>query len=319
MIYIFSNRNIINNESWLGDDFNTSGNENLRVARYSNSPNSKATLDFYDEIEGELLPSTRVFNDVELSDKPCCIFIHGFNQSLEKNMKKCEEIESYGVNVIAFSWPSNPGPQQWYRKLKEYKVARENARRSTIALERFFNKLSDYQIEVESFKNIKSMMVHSLGNYLFQSFVSGLGYEHQTTFLNNILLHQADADNHNHEKWIELLIDKNLVNSHSTDNVSLNTQTNVLVTINESDDALRVSDLLNPDRLGSTLENLTSDVITYINFGQLPEARNKHKLWVDEVIVNDNAKQFFQSVFKGEKVETEHLVFDKNKNCFHIA
>lgn len=312
MIYVFSNRNLINNETWLGDNFNASGNDNLRVARYLPSSNSvaSATLDFYDEIDGELLPSIQVFNEVELSDKPCCIFIHGFNQSLEKNMKKCEEIESYGVNVIAFSWPSNPGPQQWYRKLKEYKIARENARRSTIALERFFNKLNDYRIEKIEFKNIKSMMVHSLGNYLFQSFVSGLGYENQTAFLTNILLHQADADNHDHEKWINLL---------TSNNTSKSNNTHVMVTINESDDVLDISDLLNPDRLGNTLDNLTSQFITYINFGQLPEAKNKHKLWVNEVVVNDNAKHFFQSVFKGNEVETEHLVFDKNKNCFHIT
>ena len=36
------------------------------------------------------------------------LFVHGFNQSIEKNLQKCLEIASHGVNVMIFSWPSMP-------------------------------------------------------------------------------------------------------------------------------------------------------------------------------------------------------------------
>mgnify|MGYP000176134924 CR=1 FL=1 len=300
MIYVFSNRNIIRNESWLGDSFNSEGNESMRVAKYI--PSSKPKLKFYSEEEGGPLPSIQVIDEVEASDKPCCIFIHGFNQSLTKNMKKCEEIESYGVNVIAFSWPSNPGPQKWYWKLKEYKAATQNARRSTVALERFFDKFNDYIISSGSVNNVKAMVVHSLGNYLFQSFVTGLGYGGQTSFLKNILLHQADVNSLGHEKW--------------ADNLAENSR--VMATINETDDILDFSDIINPDRLGNTVGNLNSNVINYFNFGRLAKAEDCHRLWIPPTTDNVSAKKFFKSVFLGKKVTTGHLNYDDRRNCFHI-
>ncbi len=300
MIYVFSNRNIIKNKTWLGDGFNSEGNENIRVARYVASP--KPELRFYEEVEGEVLPSEKVIKEVEQSSKPCCIFIHGFNQSLAKNMKKCEEIESYGVNVIAFSWPSNPGPQKWYWKLKEYKFARQNARRSTVALERFFDKLNDYISSAGEVNNIQSMVVHSLGNYLLQSFVSGLGFSNQTDFLRNILLHQADVDSVGHEKWANKLADGS----------------RVMATINETDDVLDFSDIINPDRLGNTLGNLNSSVINYFNFGKLSLAEDSHRLWIPPTTNNENAKKFFSQAFSGKKIMTGHLEYDARRNCFHV-
>ena len=44
MIYVFSNRNIIKNGTWLGDEFNSESNENLRVAQYTSSPQPKLTF-----------------------------------------------------------------------------------------------------------------------------------------------------------------------------------------------------------------------------------------------------------------------------------
>ncbi len=299
MIYVFSNRNIVNN-NWFGDGFNSDSNENIRVAKYN--ANSDGKLSFYKENENEKLPSLQVIEEVESSDKPCCIFIHGFNQSLEKNLKKCEEIESYGVNVIAFSWPSNPGPQRWWWKIKEYKAATQNARRSAVALERFFDKFSDYIGLTGKIVNIKAMVVHSLGNYLLQSFVSGLGYDNQIRFLRNILLHQADVNSSGHESWADTLA----VGSR------------VLATINESDDVLDFSDIINPDRLGNTLDNLNSNKIQYFNFGKLPEADDEHRLWIPPTADNSRAKSFFDSVFKGKKVMTGNLAFDSARNCFHV-
>lgn len=300
MIYVFSNRNIINNNSWLGDGFNTAGNDNIRVAKFISGATKK--LKFYEETEGGKLPSRQVIDEIEESAKPCCIFIHGFNQSLSKNIGKCEEIESYGVNVIAFSWPSNPGPQQWWWKLKEYKAARQNARRSTVALERFFDKFNDHIEEVGQVNNIQSLVVHSLGNYLFESFISGSGYENQTAFLSNILLHQADVDSCGHQVWAD----------------KLTQNSRVMATINETDDILDYSDIINPDRLGNTLGNLNSSVIRYFNFGKLDAADDKHRLWIEPVTNNPNAKLFFQSVFTGRNVATGKLDFDAKRNCFHI-
>ncbi|QDO82386.1 alpha/beta hydrolase [Shewanella psychropiezotolerans] len=167
---------------------------------------------------------------------------------------------------------------------------------------KIFDKFSDYHSSTVGLNNIKSLIVHSLGNYLLQSFVSGLGYEHQVRFLNNILLHQADVDSVNHDKWADFL----------TNNCR------VLATINETDDILDYSDIINPDRLGNTLENLNSNIIKYFNFGRIPDANDEHRLWISPTINNDNANTFFASVFTGKKVKTGHLEFDSKRNCFHV-
>lgn len=299
MIFIFSNRNVKENR-WLGDNFNSNGSDNIRVAKYKPTPSEH--LEFIPEVRNEKLPSIKVIEQLENSDKPCCIFIHGFNQSLTKNLKKCKEIESYGVNVIAFSWPSNPGPQKWWWKLKEYKAARQNARRSIIALERFFDKFNDHIENNGELKNIKSLVVHSLGNYLLQSFVSGIGYDKHLSFLKNIMLHQADVNSLGHEKWVDILA----------------TDSRVLVTINESDDVLDFSDIINPDRLGNTLGNLNSTKLQYFNFGRIKEARNKHRLWVSPTTRNKNAKELFKSTFQGKKVATDHFAFNRGRNHFNV-
>ncbi|WDE07921.1 alpha/beta hydrolase [Thalassomonas viridans] len=299
MIYVFSNRNI-ENDNWLGDEFNAEGPENIRVAKYNADTDKKLT--FYPETDPQLLPSLKVIQEVEASDKPCCIFLHGFNQSLKKNLGKCEEIESYGVNVIAFSWPSNPGPQAIWRKIREYKRAVRNAERSSLAFERFFNLFDDYVDINGRFNNIKAMVVHSLGNYLLQHFVQGSGFENQPGFLNNILLHQADVNSHRHELWA----DKLAINSR------------VMATVNETDNTLDFSDVLNPDRLGNTLGNLNSERLQYFNFGKIPQAEDEHRLWIEPTVENASAKSFFESVFKGKKVNTGHFEFDRSRNCFHI-
>lgn len=294
MIFIFSNRNI-ENDNWLGDGFHPEGNETIRIAEL----NADDRLDFYDENE-EGTPSVKVFEAVEKNHKPCCLFVHGFNQSLKKNIKKCKEIEAYGVNVIAFSWPSNPGPD-WLLPT-EYSKARKNAERSVTALRKFFELFNDYYVSEGKLNRIRSLVVHSLGNYLLQLFVSGPAFENQLHFLKNIILHQADVDSIGHEKWV--------------DKLTLNSS--VLATINASDDVLNLSDIINPDRLGNTLENLNSEKTHYFNFGKIPEADNQHRLWKIPTIDNENAKAFFAEGFKGMKIDTGNFDYDSGKNCFHI-
>ena len=40
------------------------------------------------------------------NDKNWVLFVHAYNQSMSKNLEKCTELASNGLNVIAFSWPS---------------------------------------------------------------------------------------------------------------------------------------------------------------------------------------------------------------------
>ena len=54
--------------------------------------------------------------------RPWVMFVHGFNQTIEKNIKKARNIEKWRkVNVIVFSWPSQPQPGKTDKVMKVIK------------------------------------------------------------------------------------------------------------------------------------------------------------------------------------------------------
>lgn len=306
MIYIVSNRNITDfqhDEKIFGDSFNENGPEVIRVAKAEY--NNKWSLTLLPEDLSDLEvnePTHDIFKELSMDSKPCVIFIHGFNQSLRKNLEKCKEIESYGVNVIAFSWPSNPGPHFILRKIKEYKRARKNARRSVFALERFFDKLELFVESQGSAGQIKTLVVHSMGNYLVQSFVSNPDYDNQTRIFQNILLHQADVDSYGHNLWVDTLA----------------RESRVVITINETDDVLDFSDVLNPDRLGNTAANFYSHNAKYYDFTRARGAEDSHRLWYKPAKKNTNIKSFFLRTFHGLNIQRVGVVFDPVLNCYEV-
>lgn len=307
MIYIVTNRNIAqgqNDEKLFGDDFNAAGPEVLRIAEavYDTGWNLTLLEENMDDIDS-LEPTYAVFDELFKDTRPCVVFIHGFNQSLEKNLKKCREIESYGVNVLAFSWPSNPGPDFILRKNKEYKRARKNARRSVFALERFFDKLESFVELKGSSGTFKTLAVHSLGNYLAQSFVQNPDFDNQTKVFKNILLHQADVDSMGHEKWVG----------------KLGTNSRVLITINETDNVLDFSDIINPDRLGNTAANLRSDVAKYYDFTDAKGAEDSHRLWHEPASENGNIHVFFTRVFQGKNVKKTGVKYNPLMNAYEVS
>jgi len=234
------------------------------------------------------------------------LFIHGFNQSIEKNLQKCREIASYGVNVMLFSWPSNPGPDVLFKKLQEYKRARKNARRSVLALERLMGKVAGYLDEL-SFGERRislTLAVHSLGNYLMEHYVRSSDFNRETRVFDNILLNQADADNKEHAQWLE----------------RMSRDTRVYVTINERDKVLRFSDKVNPPRLGNTVRGLNADGVSYMDFTQGKGVGDSHRPWHSPGKANPAVHAFFQAVFHGMRGEqVAGWVFDRGDNVYRLA
>jgi esterase/lipase superfamily enzyme len=303
MIFIVSNRNYtnFNDERLFGDNFNQDDRDGLRIAKAEHESESWH-LTLLDEHPNDVDPTSVIFEEVSNDNKPCVIFIHVFNQDLKKNLNKCKEIEAYGVNVIAFSWPSNPGPQFILRKIKEYKRARKHAGRSVFALTRFFDKLQEF-IELQgSPRQIKTVLIHSMGNFLTQSFVVDPNFDHQLKYFKNIILHQADVDSAGHHEWVDILAQN----------------TRVIATINETDDTLDISDILNPDRLGNTADNLHSNLIKYYDFTKAGGADDSHRLWNKPAVINNNIQKFFQSAFHGKKINAIDGSFNTRTNAFEV-
>lgn len=307
MIFIVTNRNIVEGKTshkLFGDDFNAQGPEVIRVAKAEYDTEWKLTLfDEDTESVNSPDPSYEVFKTCASASKPCVVFVHGFNQSLKKNLDKCREIESYGVNVIAFSWPSNPGPNFILRAMKEYKRARKNSRRSVVAMERFLDKLVNYVECRGSAGEIKTLVVHSLGNYLLQNFVLTPDFENQTGIFKNVVLHQADADNPGHAGWVD----------------KLGKNSRVIITLNETDDVLDFSDIFNPNRIGNTASNLCSSVANYYDFTHAEGADDSHRLWHKPALENGNIKEFFARVFHGRNVRRAGMGYNAALGCYEVS
>ena len=311
MIIVVSNRNVqvdphsstpvVGDETLFGDDFNEEGGPaELRVAiAEPKKKHWKLTL-LPDTVDDQgATASEKLFRDTlekirkgKLS-RNWVVFQHGFNQTLAKNLKKAREIENYGVNVIAFSWPSNPGPNGGFfkavkNKREEYARARANARLSITASDRFMEKLVRYfKASVQDDCPVSlSLCVHSLGNYLLQRTIEEALFAKDLGIFDNIILHQADADNRDHSLWVDRLEDAK----------------RVYVTINLNDAILKASTVVNGRRLGNTRQNLDARLPTYVDFSFGQDVGMEHRLFRPD-IKNPVIKRFFRRVFNGKPGE----------------
>jgi esterase/lipase superfamily enzyme len=299
-ILLITNRNVNPGNtdlSLFGDDLNPLGAEDLNVAT-AEVRDGAWHLELLTDAENpdyQNPVSRKVFTQVvkqardDPAEKNWVLFVHGFNQSLEKNLNKCLEIASYGVNVAAFSWPSNPGPQELWKKLKEYKRARKNARRSVLALERTLEKLTGYVEEFSSHEcpiNM-SLVIHSLGNYVFENYVKSADFGRETRIFSNVVLHQPDVDHRDHHQWVERVSD----------------HARVYVTINQHDEVLDTSDVVNPDRLGNTVRDLTAEGVTYMDFTFGRGVGGSHRPWHEPGKDNEAIGRFYELVFNSRRGE----------------
>ena len=127
------------------------------------------------------------------NDKDGVFYIHGFNKPFIESLSQAEDIKDrYGVGVTVFSWPSNPGGFI----TSEYRQAQAIARDSVMAIDRAFERLGRFYRELpdESCNCSMNLLVHSLGNFLFEHFIRSPVFSSETRMFDNIVLNSADVD-----------------------------------------------------------------------------------------------------------------------------
>jgi esterase/lipase superfamily enzyme len=232
------------------------------------------------------------------------LFVHGFNQSFPDNLEKCKQIEKlYGVNVLAFSWPSNQGGL----KLIEYKKARGASRGCTNAFDRMIEKLTEY-LSLRDFTSKceirMSLMAYSLGNYVFENFVRSPIFSNETKIFDNIILTQADVDVETHAEWVG----------------NLKYAKRVYVTINEDDRVLKWSDVPNPPRLGNTTKLLNAKNAVYFDFTNGKFVGSTHGLFYKTAKKNKVVKEIFQHALTGRRAErTIGIQYNTSTNAYELA
>lgn len=300
MIIVFTNRALKQSAitsggpDLFGDSQNIEGSSELRVV-VADKDESTGTwqLDLQLETQvGNELPSQILFRSVleriragSLGPR-WIVAVHGYGQSFLDSLEEAYGLQqSYRggeldrqVNVIMFSWPSKPGgiildPVNAYRRAQAAAVP--SAAALAIVLQRVWDFLAVPALcgapSLEGRRAIApvrkfalGLYAHSQGNLLLEMMTRTKALDGSQVRLGTIILHQADVDAHDHREWIDRI-------AFGSD---------VVITLNAFDRILRLSDAINPERLGIARSGFHARA-TYFDFTGGSRVGAEHNLFLD--------------------------------------
>lgn len=322
MIIVFTNRALIRTSGGAGDEQlfgeiqNGKGSNELRLAIAVNDK-GRWTLDLQEEKSRQKeLPSQILFRSVlaqvrdgSLSPK-WVVSVHGYGQSFLDSLEEAHGLEqsyqwsrtgktSQPVNVILFSWPSNPGgvvldPVNAYRRAQAAAVP--SAAALAIVLERvwafFAAPALRGQPTTSSMRRIPPVRdfslclhVHSQGNLVLEMMTRTKALDGAPLKLDTLILHQADVDADDHTEWVN----------------RIQFAADVVITLNAWDGILRLSDAINPVRLGIARSGFGSRA-TYFDFTGGSKVAAEHNLFLQ--VENKLVRLFCQRALTGFPVHT---------------
>lgn len=220
--------------------------------------------------------------------KHCAFYIHGFSTTFEESVDQAKMISDlYNIGVVVFSWPSSNG---W--SSSSYEEAKCMAHLSVPALdktlEKFCSVLNDNFAERRDFSI--NLLIHSLGNYMFESYIHQPIFQDETDVFDNIVLNAPDVDYKGHRRWTGKLKCAN----------------QVYLVINEADDVLTYSRLPGynfiHERLGrnSRIPRAKPKRLICFDISRGTGVGGSHQHFGDTSHVNDVVKRFFYRALHGE-------------------
>ena len=270
--------------------------------------------------------------------KSILFFVHGYNNDVEDVLAAAEAIEAlYNVIVVPFTWPANGGGV--ISGTAAYLSDKSDARASAGALNRAIGKIQQFHTILSRGLNKKlqkmvaekhcdnpmaaaslyaellekecpvkiSLLCHSMGNYVFKHTLSTSENASSQLVFDNICLVAADANNENHNKWVN----------------ELDVRKRVYVVINEDDSALKASRIKPGEeqkaRLGHYLKQLNSPKACYIDVTDAAHVGSEHTYFKgDAVAKNKTLKALFEGMFNGKSIE-EKLVYRVDNNTHKLS
>ena len=314
-ILVVTNRNIENRNSrdatLFGEGVNSKGSAEIRLA-WAEKIGGNWKVDLFGEPRAfrtspvSNLPSSRAFTEfrtqLDTSNKDCVFFINGYNLTFIETLEQADDIQSrYDVEMVLFSWPANPGG---FIGL-DYPRSQAIASNSVIALDRTFDRLGRLVREHIHYRCNCSfnLLIHSLGNYLFKHFVRSPVFSGETRFFDNIVLNAPDVDSSSHAEWVN----------------KLRYSRRIYVTINERDQILDASDIINQDRLGNTARNLNADRTVYVDFTDGDRVGKNHAHFTDSAKDNATVHSFFDLALHGSlATSVDGLKFNEAANSYEL-
>ncbi|NEO97395.1 MAG: alpha/beta hydrolase [Symploca sp. SIO2E9] len=314
---IITNRSVnelANDETMFGETPNAKGIDEIRLAKADyDAEENQWNLELIpepDSLDPNNLPTQQLFNEVvneiAAGTYGCnwLFWVHGFSMTTRDVLELAwQRQEKYDLELIVFTWPSNPGGFV----IDEYNRARQAAKASANALDRALEKLGKCIAnrslsEIEQCPISLNLEAHSMGNFLLENYVRDPIFSGETRIFDNVILHQADVDVDTHTQWID----------------KVTTAQRIYVTINEFDAALKVSDVVNKARLGRSLYNLRGERPIYCDFSMGSNIRSLHNLAL-EVQDNRYVDTFWSEVYSGRRGEVvEGFQYDSTINVYKL-
>ena len=321
---IVTNRNLEPSgrpEELFGPGFNEGGPDELRLASATKT-RGKWKVDIHDdtvEHEGTRMHASEqqfllMQERMRKKSRNCLFFVHGFNNDLLDVLERGRLFErNYRVEVVAFTWPANGRGSLLGRigGTASYKSDKRDAVRSAIALDRALEKLAAYldkHMEDTRRCNMRvSLLMHSMGNYLFKNLMRSSVYQGETGLFDNVILAAADVNNAAHEEWVD----------------RIQCRRRIYITINEDDEALALSRAKFGEkqraRLGHFAHNLNSRQAVYLDFTGSPHVEDSHAYFEGEPIrYNPLVRHVFNEIVNGRAAE-RRLVYDIHSRTYRLA
>lgn len=294
MIIVFTNRSLRRSATGsggadlFGDSQNTEGSSELRIAVAQKVEATGAwRLDLQEEPQDRTelpsqLPSQLLFRSVlerirvGSMGPRWVVAVHGYGQSFLDSLEEAYGLQQryHGseldqqVNVILFSWPSKPGgivldPVNAYRRAQAAAVP--SAAALAIVLQRVWDFLAVPALSGTPIRKFTlGLYAHSQGNLLLEMVTRTKALVGSPIRFDTIILHQADVDAHDHLDWVDRM-------TFGSD---------VLITLNAFDSILRLSDAINPERLGIARSGFQARA-TYFDFTGGSRVGSEHNLFLD--------------------------------------
>ena len=180
-------------------------------------------------------------------------FVPGYSSTTSSGLQKAKQLEEeYQANVMLFSWPADPPAAI---DTIRYPQAQAAARVSAIQLDRTLEGLNQFftgplrqSSQPVGFRFC--MLLHSLGNYVFESYARDPIYAGETSIFDTIVLHQPDISSPRLHEWID----------------KINFRDSLYLSYNKYDYVLRYSMLINDVRAGIAGGDDPSKTVKFIDF-----------------------------------------------------
>lgn len=203
----------------------------------------------------------------------------------------------YNVTTVMFDWPTY---RPYLSGGKNYRKARFQSTRVSIALCNLFNELEKIKPEVKSDSANLSLLLHSLGNRLLKEAVTNNLITLKTKLFHHIVLNAPCVRKRGHKKWLE----------------KLNIQDEIYLTRNNKDRTLNLARLAGfTEQLGRHWGAAKAKNAVYLNFSPVLEKEHNYFLMTNVLARHPDIKAIYSDIFHNRTINFDNeTLFIKQNN-----